>query len=106
MNKRSKTRWLKALRSGKYTQGYNQLRTTCNGEHAHCCLGVLADIEGVDLDTLGWQAQVEEGEQGSAGLTCDQMDKLATLNDRAIRAYNTKQTYSFRRIAAHIERYL
>lgn len=46
MNKRVKTRWLAALRSGKYRQGTKQLRTIKPGtdQVCHCCLGVLCDL--------------------------------------------------------------
>lgn len=39
--------WVAALRSGKYKQGQRYLRS-CNDEY--CCLGVLADIEGVQWE--------------------------------------------------------
>jgi hypothetical protein len=41
MNKVIKKKWLKALRSKEYKQGYSQLRTKDN---RYCCLGVLCDI--------------------------------------------------------------
>lgn len=45
MNKRIKKLWIKALRSGKYKQGINQLKTHCAGNtYKHCCLGVLEEI--------------------------------------------------------------
>lgn len=40
MNKRIKTKWLKALRSGEYQQGKDALR---EGDK-FCCLGVLCDL--------------------------------------------------------------
>jgi hypothetical protein len=40
-------RWTAALRSGEYEQGRRRLRT--NGDR-FCCLGVLCDVVGVDLD--------------------------------------------------------
>lgn len=43
MNKEVKTKWLEALRSGKYKQGQGCL--AFNGKF--CCLGVLCDISGV-----------------------------------------------------------
>lgn len=37
--------WLKALRSGEYTQGTLKLRRTDeNGQKSFCCLGVLSDL--------------------------------------------------------------
>lgn len=41
MNKTIKKLWLKALRSGKYKQGEQSLRTKYN---EFCCLGVLCDL--------------------------------------------------------------
>jgi hypothetical protein len=40
-----KDKWLAALKSGKYTQGYTELVTElADGKKAFCCIGVLADI--------------------------------------------------------------
>ena len=48
-----KTRWLEALRSGRYKQGRSALRTSNN---EFCCLGVLCDIV---RDQVGgrWEAE-------------------------------------------------
>lgn len=43
-----KARWVEALRSGRYTQARGALRDAAGG---HCCLGVLADIAGIDWST-------------------------------------------------------
>lgn len=40
MKKSIMTKWVKALRSGEYKQGFGYL---CN-EGNHCCLGVLCEI--------------------------------------------------------------
>lgn len=42
MNKEIKERWVKALRSGEYKQGYNQLYNSI--ENSYCCLGVLCSL--------------------------------------------------------------
>jgi hypothetical protein len=47
MDKRIKNRWIKALTSGKYKQGQNDLR---NVNETYCCLGVLLCV----LDNKGW----------------------------------------------------
>jgi len=44
MNKKIATRWVKALRSGKYKQGTDYLCKTEDGHTKHCCLGVLTDM--------------------------------------------------------------
>lgn len=36
--------WLKALRSGEYTQHQTALRGTEDGTTGYCCLGVLCDV--------------------------------------------------------------
>lgn len=41
MNPQIKQKWIDALRSGEYVQGYGQLRSEDN---KFCCLGVLGDI--------------------------------------------------------------
>lgn len=46
MNKRLKARWVKALRSGKYTQGRFRLANTDElGRKSFCCLGVLRELD-------------------------------------------------------------
>ena len=45
MNAEIKQKWIVALRSGKYQQGFNRLRSN----DKYCCLGVLCDLSG-----LGW----------------------------------------------------
>lgn len=46
MNQEIKQLWVKALRSGKYTQGRGKLHqyTKRTGLHSFCCLGVLCDL--------------------------------------------------------------
>lgn len=40
-----KDKWLEALKSGKYIQGYSELETIRPDEiKCHCCLGVLGEI--------------------------------------------------------------
>lgn len=40
MNKKQAKKWIDALRSGEYTQGYEQLQSA----EGYCCLGVLCKI--------------------------------------------------------------
>lgn len=47
MNRKLRDDWSAALRSKKYTQGKNCLRS--QDGLTHCCLGVLGDIQGIDL---------------------------------------------------------
>jgi hypothetical protein len=44
MDQAIKTRWLDALRSGKYKQGTMYLAREWDNEPSFCCLGVLCDL--------------------------------------------------------------
>lgn len=44
MNKRVKRKWLKALRSGQYWQGIDQLVNCSPNKDSFCCLGVLTNL--------------------------------------------------------------
>ena len=52
MDKKIKRRWLRALRSGKYTQCKGSLHIKDDG---FCCLGVLCDILRKDFDNVKWR---------------------------------------------------
>lgn len=51
--------WVAALRSGRFLQGRGRLRMP-NGKH-YCCLGVLCEISGVDLDEVRLRPSVSAG---------------------------------------------
>jgi len=89
MDKDIKEKWVKALRSGEYTQGNMYLRTECG---QHCCLGVLLEVQGCkDIPTHA----TEELPAGyEAGLSTDICLTLANKNDRGV---------SFAEIADYIE---
>ena len=45
MNKEIADKWVKELRSGKWTQGYQRLAVKNDlGEMSYCCLGVLCEM--------------------------------------------------------------
>ena len=65
MDKEWKSKWLEALRSGKYKQGRGCLRSENN---KFCCLGVLCDL----VAPQDWEPGLEEmghyyGHRGSYG---------------------------------------
>lgn len=83
-----KAKWLKALRSGKYSQTNGHLRDG-NG---HCCLGVAHDLlvngKAATWDDPTWSGKEAHrgdllGKQQLAilGFTDDTQKTLATLND-------------------------
>lgn len=47
-----KTKWLKALRSGKYIQGESKLCKKEGKEIQYCCLGVACSLVGISDKTL------------------------------------------------------
>lgn len=59
-------KWIEALRSGKYKQGTGQYCTKSRfgDEHRYCCLGVLAEIAGVEKKCVDgvylWENGVDE----------------------------------------------
>jgi hypothetical protein len=44
MNTTVAKKWVKALRSGKFKQGHNFLKTSRKNKVRHCCLGVLCEL--------------------------------------------------------------
>lgn len=113
MDKKLKTKWVKALRSGKYKQGKGVLRTVDN---KFCCLGVLVDvmnkkawskdtgissvlIKGKEANVECYQAKMQTTSLDRAtmariGLVAQQQGHLISMNDDGKR---------FTTIAAYIE---
>lgn len=105
MNADLKAKWIEALRSGKYAQGKNAMRTT---EDTYCCLGVLCDV----VDPAAWGASAgyssyifkykNDNRRGylpwdlakEIGLSAEMQAQLAAMNDEGD---------SFQEIAAVIE---
>jgi len=49
MTEEIKNKWIDALKSGKYVQGIGSLK--CKGKH--CCLGVIGEVLGLEIDSGG-----------------------------------------------------
>lgn len=87
MDKDLKKKWVKALRSGNYTQGKHFLYSVTN--KAHCCLGVLCEIQGLRFDQEH-QAYLSESDEWvgtmtmhiPGGPTHDVANELAMMNDQ------------------------
>lgn len=99
MNSDVKEKWLAALRSGRYTQGREYLKTAdALGRVSHCCLGVLSEVMGVPSKpryaedrTLNFQYPGYTPASGypdpdwaydACDLLNDDMYALAEMNDR------------------------
>jgi hypothetical protein len=89
MNADIKARWLAALRSGQYTQTYQQLRE----ENCYCALGVLCDLA-TQAGVGAWEGNVVAVSSGHwisvsppevevwAGVTPLWASRISQCNDR------------------------
>ena len=112
MNKTNKKRWVKALRSGEYTQAENQLcLVDSDRSESFCCLGVAYDVlydgdweldgnsYGIRFDSDGessieWRT-LPQVILDKIGLTHEDEAKLAEMNDEGM---------TFEQIADYIEK--
>jgi hypothetical protein len=115
-----KQKWVKALKSGKYKQGHGTLKEIDANRHAkYCCLGVLADTQGVK-----WEKHLDGDDarvpylndhrisrddastgflaNGMFGLSNAVQEKLANMNDGAAGL----KKYTFKEIVKYIEQEL
>jgi hypothetical protein len=93
MDPKVKKLWVKALRSGKYRQGRQELITD---KGSMCCLGVLCQV--LDPNTIaGWHGMgVPPNDlRDEAGLHSDDIDVFVEAND--------SYRWTFKRIADYIE---
>lgn len=117
MNQEVKTKWLDALRSGKYEQGQSFLRV----DDTFCCLGVLCDIY-LKEKNLNWiQVNVDDDpilyscmrftedevlpEEVMKWVSLDTPDPRITSKNAQVSELND-DSYSFNEIADLIEKEL
>lgn len=82
MDKKLKTRWVKALLSGRYKQGTSYLYDEIHQEF--CCLGVLCVVAGAKreaIESIGLPKSVD-GFRNIIGRR--EANKLACLNDAGV----------------------
>ena len=84
MNAELKTKWVEALRSGKYAQARRTLRKPDSNEF--CCLGVFCEVQGMewDKDKSGFYVFSQSTMPPpivSAGLLAPIAQQLAQMND-------------------------
>lgn len=95
-----KTKWVEALRSGGYKQGFGQLKR----DDAFCCLGVLCDVAKFRLTPDGDACVTKGGKYAAyrpmnrAGITPEIAQDLWGMNDRHKKSFNE--------IADYIEKHL
>jgi hypothetical protein len=108
MKKEMKDKWVKALRSGKYKQGFSWLRNTNN---EFCCLGVLCEVNELSFDENSNEYNFPGGLHGPAtipphvvrlwGITGTSSTYFTT--DILMRM-NDSREHSFKEIADWIEK--
>ena len=101
--------WIKALRSGEYTQAQGVLGCVdTQGEESNCCLGVACRVLGEErafgeftkvLEYGGMRDLLNPTQRKKLGLTKDQVDYLVDLND----GEDGVGGATFDEIATHIE---
>jgi len=99
MKKAYKTKWLKALRSGKYPQTRKGILCNTNNNQTplgYCCLGCLAHACNLDQDMM--DANLSDYNCDLVGLNLKAHNKLIELNDSA--------HYNFFKIADWIDKNL
>ena len=93
MSKARWNEWIAALRSDKYSQGR---RGMLFDGFDHCCLGVLCDIAGVDLEQYGsWSGLARCPNELVVAIPRELRSRLANLNDSG--------KYDFNQIADFLE---
>jgi len=75
MNKRMKTKWIKALRSGRYKQGRGRLKTE---KGSYCCLGVLNKV--CKLGAYENFGSLDLDQLKKVGITPDEQSELIMFN--------------------------
>lgn len=92
MDKKTKQKWLKALRSGEYKQGRHTLREDFIAEKEYCCLGVLCDLVEPNLwrkgSCGGWRNYSED----AGGMPRKELQKRLGLDKKAHRAEHDNET--------------
>ena len=100
--------WVKALRSGKYKQGYKQLKTVSTKGDRHCCLGVLCELA-VQKKVISSYDPDDDFPPIQVCCWSDMSSFDGVLMpcgdpDESLAAYNDSGKYSFRKIATIIEK--
>lgn len=100
MDQKLKRKWVAALRSGKYKQGKNRLKT----KHGFCCLGVLRDVDDPKCTRTTNEGLLAPMDAERFGLTTGRMRALAGMNDGTGDYDGARK--SFKEIADYIARNL
>ena len=103
-----KRKWVKALRSGKYTQGFGYLKAKASdpiNKDTHCCLGVLGEILPKEKYFYMKGKRVLNFTDGEILSVC-RISPFVALNEKTeikLMEMNDKKSMSFSEIADWIE---
>ena len=95
LTREEKEKWVAALRSGEYEQGFGKLEAEGLGGMRYCCLGVLCHILGYNSSSA-YRIEYDSDEDDHDLINLSVQDSLIELND-------TDQE-SFDEIANYIEK--
>ena len=97
MNKQLKSKWIKALRSGKYKQGFGRLkqRNDTNHRPEYCCLGVLRELMPVEYQELSSRSALtlHKSQLRLADVSYKVQDTLVSMNDSWHNTFNEIADY-------------
>lgn len=100
MDKKLKSKWVKALRSGKYKQGFGMLKQRNDTAHrlVYCCLGVLRELMPVEYQKLsstnnGGGCTLHKSQLQLADISYKVQDTLVSKNDSYRSTFNDIADY-------------
>lgn len=111
MNEKYKMLWVDALRSGKYQQGKNGLHQLIDYSDRsggyYCCLGVLCDVAKIKGEiNLALGSIIYDGKTGYLSEALLEKFGITEQTQHKLAGFNDNKNWSFKKIAAYIERYM
>lgn len=115
LNKEAIRKWIEALRSGDYRQGYHKLRNYNKDEDdTFCCLGVACDVLKEDLEGE-WNMKADDykfkvlddqshGMEFMPDVVVEYLGLSEEFLNDTLSGLNDKERYTFEEIADRIER--
>jgi|CXWL01.1.fsa_nt_gi hypothetical protein len=106
MNREVAERWTKALRSGRYKQGFGRLSVENDkGQKKYCCLGVLCKLLKINISksdvSLGLEAMDKSGIKSPFGVLTTRQG----IPHRSLAEINDTRQASFNKIADIIDKH-
>jgi hypothetical protein len=87
MDKKLKMKWVRALESGKFKQGYRRLRKWHADGVYQCCLDILRTVAD-DKRCARGSKELSSDQLKDYGMTVEQQNRLIALNDDEREPFN------------------